>query len=92
MKIHFADAKKLFAILLTFLSGLPMTSTGVAGQGALAVAEKVQPYFTEPAISPDRSEIAFVSAGDVWTVRSHGRRCALAYFPSCKRIAAAVFT
>ncbi len=25
-------------------------------------------YFTEPAISPDRSEIAFVSGGDIWTV------------------------
>jgi Tol biopolymer transport system component len=25
------------------------------------------PYFTEPAISPDRTEVAFVSGGDVWT-------------------------
>jgi len=25
------------------------------------------PYFTEPAISPDRAEIAFVSGGDIWT-------------------------
>lgn len=31
-------------------------------------APKAQPYFTEPAISPDGSEIAFVSGGDVWTV------------------------
>ncbi len=30
------------------------------------------PYFTEPAISPDRSEIAFVSGGDIWTVASAG--------------------
>src|SRR5205085_6824353 len=29
-------------------------------------------YFTEPAISPDRSEIAFVSAGDIWTVPATG--------------------
>ena len=26
-----------------------------------------RPYFTEPAISPDRSEIAFASGGDLWT-------------------------
>lgn len=26
------------------------------------------PYFSEPSISPDRTEIAFVSGGDVWTV------------------------
>lgn len=30
------------------------------------------PYFTEPAISPDRSEIAFVSGGDIWTVPTSG--------------------
>ena len=27
-----------------------------------------KPYFTEPAIAPDRSEIAFASGGDLWTV------------------------
>lgn len=26
------------------------------------------PYFSEPAVSPDRQELAFVSGGDVWTV------------------------
>ena len=30
------------------------------------------PYFAEPAISPDRSEIAFVSGGDIWTVATGG--------------------
>src|SRR5205085_4909301 len=29
-------------------------------------------YFTEPAISPDGSEIAFVSGGDIWTVAATG--------------------
>src|SRR5437762_1808764 len=29
-------------------------------------------YFTEPALSPDRSEIAFVSGGDIWTVPAAG--------------------
>src|SRR5262245_13249779 len=31
-----------------------------------------QPYFTDPALSPDGSEIAFVSGGDVWTVAATG--------------------
>src|SRR5262249_36211004 len=30
------------------------------------------PSFAEPAISPDRSEIAFVSGGDIWTVAASG--------------------
>jgi tricorn protease len=36
-------------------------------QPASPLAEP-KPYFTEPAISPDRSEIAFSSGGDVWAV------------------------
>ena len=36
------------------------------------VPPKAVPYFTEPAISPDRSEIAFVSGGDIWTVPAAG--------------------
>ena len=30
------------------------------------------PYLTEPSISPDRREIAFVSGGDIWTVPADG--------------------
>src|SRR5450755_3410297 len=30
------------------------------------------PSFAEPGISPDHSEIAFVSGGDIWTVPSAG--------------------
>lgn len=30
------------------------------------------PYFSEPAISPDASEIVFVSGGDIWTVPATG--------------------
>ncbi|HEX8181680.1 MAG TPA: S41 family peptidase [Pyrinomonadaceae bacterium] len=30
------------------------------------------PYFTEPALAPDRTEIAFVSGGDIWTVPAAG--------------------
>src|ERR1041385_95797 len=31
-----------------------------------------QPYFTDPSLSPDGSEIAFSSGGDIWTVPSTG--------------------
>src|SRR5205085_4670873 len=41
------------------------TSSGTSNTAAL-------PYFTEPALSPDRAEIAFVSGGDIWTVPSSG--------------------
>jgi tricorn protease len=51
----------------------------VAASGALVSAHPAQapqtpappsdprPYFTEPAVAPDRSEIAFASGGDLWT-------------------------
>lgn len=35
-------------------------------------AQKSVSYLTEPAISPDRKEIAFVSGGDIWTVSATG--------------------
>jgi Tol biopolymer transport system component len=37
-----------------------------------ALAVEPKPYFTEPALSPDASEIAFVSGGDIWTVAARG--------------------
>ena len=36
-----------------------------------------RPYFTEPSLSPDRKEIAFVSGGDIWTVPATGGIAAL---------------
>src|SRR5918997_271030 len=38
----------------------------------LAGQNNGRPSLSEPAISPDRSEIAFVSGGDIWTVRAAG--------------------
>ena len=35
---------------------------------ALAAPPAALPYLSEPAVSPDRQEIAFVSGGDIWTV------------------------
>lgn len=42
----------------------------VTAQPSSAVIPR--PYFTEPAISPDRGEIAFVSGGDIWAVPAAG--------------------
>ncbi len=38
----------------------------------IVFGQKPVSYLTEPAISPDRKEIAFVSGGDVWTVPAAG--------------------
>jgi tricorn protease len=35
---------------------------------AQAAPPAALPYFSEPSVSPDRQEIAFVSGGDIWTV------------------------
>ncbi|HEX7334007.1 MAG TPA: LpqB family beta-propeller domain-containing protein [Pyrinomonadaceae bacterium] len=39
---------------------------------AFSVSGQARPYFTEPALSPDRKEIVFVSGGDIWTVPATG--------------------
>ena len=43
----------------------------MAGSASTTLAEP-RPYFTEPSLSPDRKEIAFVSGGDIWTVAATG--------------------
>jgi len=43
----------------------------MAGSVTGVLAEP-RPYFTEPSLSPDRKEIAFVSGGDIWTVPAVG--------------------
>ncbi len=53
--------KKLFLVIAFILS------IAVAN-----FAQKATPYLTEPSISPDRKEIAFVSGGDIWTVAAGG--------------------
>lgn len=37
-----------------------------------ALSQTPLPYMTEPSLSPDRKEIAFVSGGDIWTVPAEG--------------------
>ena len=44
---------------------------------SVAHAQQARPYFSEPSLSPDRKEIAFVSGGDIWTVSSSGGVAAL---------------
>ena len=44
---------------------------------ASGVATAQRPYFSEPSLSPDRKEIAFVSGGDIWTVPATGGVAAL---------------
>ncbi|HXD32373.1 MAG TPA: LpqB family beta-propeller domain-containing protein [Pyrinomonadaceae bacterium] len=51
--------------LLTLLACLAFSTAAQAQPQAV-------PYFTDPAISPDLSEIAFVSGGDIWTVSANG--------------------
>jgi tricorn protease len=36
------------------------------------MAADAAPYMTEPSLSPDRTEIAFVSGGDIWSVPAEG--------------------
>ena len=40
-------------------------------------AQSSSVYMTEPALSPDRKEIVFVSGGDIWTVPSNGGTASL---------------
>ena len=73
MKSQVAASKTSLTISLILIPVLLVAiSFNASGQSATAVPQKALPYFTEPTISPDRSEIAFVSAGDVWTVPATG--------------------
>jgi len=50
---------------------LLITASTAAAQSRPAVRQS-RPSFAEPAIAPDRSEIAFVSGGDIWVVPGAG--------------------
>src|SRR5262249_49269352 len=52
---------RLPILLFTFLT------TFITSGSVRAVQTDARPYFTEPSVSPGRSEIAFVSGGDIWT-------------------------
>ena len=42
------------------------------GSFSTAQSFNSKPYFSDPAISPDGTEVAFVSGGDIWTVPAAG--------------------
>ena len=46
-------------------------------RSSFAAPEPSLPSFAEPSISPDRSEIAFASGGDIWTVPVRGGQARL---------------
>jgi Tol biopolymer transport system component/C-terminal processing protease CtpA/Prc len=56
--------------LLMLITSVPAASQ-VRAQGAKGADDPLA-SFAEPSISPDRSEIAFVSGGDIWAVTSTG--------------------
>jgi tricorn protease len=59
------------ARLLHLTSVIALAVVPLSGQRG-ADALNPLPSFAEPAISPDRAEIAFVSGGDIWTVAAAG--------------------
>jgi Tol biopolymer transport system component len=54
-----------------YTGGFPGARAATLAQQAGATIDAL-PSFSEPAISPDRSEIAVVSSGDIWTVPAAG--------------------
>jgi tricorn protease len=59
--------KNPFTKILFVLTSICLLAVSVLAQTGAAT-----PYLTEPALSPDRREIAFVSGGDIWTVPAAG--------------------
>ena len=44
----------------------------IAAFSTNSIAQRTAAYMTEPSLSPDRKEIAFVSGGDIWSVAAEG--------------------
>jgi tricorn protease len=63
-------SKLIYVGFLAFLAlSIPLHSLVSSEPGS---SDASLPSFAEPALSPDRSEIAFVSGGDIWTVPQLG--------------------
>ncbi|MCG3159868.1 MAG: Tricorn protease [Acidobacteria bacterium] len=63
-------AKPLVLLLSILLLSIFISDSHV--QAVQSSQPDARPYFTEPSVSPGRSEIAFVSGGDIWTVPVNG--------------------
>jgi tricorn protease len=64
--------RKLIILALVLLLAQPILTRAIASSQSNKAAVDSVPSFAEPALSPDRSEIAFVSGGDIWTAPAAG--------------------
>jgi Tol biopolymer transport system component len=62
----------IFALVIWSLAAPFSLGVSVVAQRGQSASATELPCFAEPAISPDRSEIAFVSGGDIWAVPAAG--------------------
>jgi tricorn protease len=67
LRIFFA-----FVLALSLVPAQGALARAAAPSAVQAPARDVIPYFTEPAVAPDRSEVAFVSGSDIWTAPING--------------------
>ncbi|HEY7476426.1 MAG TPA: S41 family peptidase [Vicinamibacterales bacterium] len=58
---------RLLPVVIMTVAAWNGADVRTAGQAPAAPDVPPRPYFTEPSISPDRTEIAFASGGDIWT-------------------------
>ena len=58
--------------LAAALAAASVFAVASAATAQTRAAPEARPMFYDPAISPDRAEIAFVSGGDIWTVPAGG--------------------
>src|ERR1041384_155083 len=64
--------RQLFLVAIAVMVAQSITLRSIASAESSSSPVASLPSFAEPALSPDRAEIAFVSGGDVWTVPSSG--------------------
>src|ERR1044072_7009405 len=62
----------IYSLTLSLLITSCIINTTALAQSTRTTVTDSLPYSTEPAVSPDRSEVAFVSGGDIWTVPTAG--------------------
>ncbi|MGH9702709.1 MAG: DPP IV N-terminal domain-containing protein, partial [Candidatus Acidiferrales bacterium] len=67
------QSKLSFVIMVNCIAAIWFFTGSISSVRAVpAGAGNAEPAFSEPGISPDGSQIAFVSGGDIWTVPSSG--------------------